>query len=308
MHLTHMTHLTSLTHLTFFLSYLRFKNNEQRLMFTLNCKGRLLVVDKPLVMGILNITPDSFYSGSRVGSTEMAVEKAGRMLKEGATIIDIGGQSTRPGSERISETEELQRVIPVVEAIHREFPEAFISIDTFYAGVARAAVQAGASLVNDISAGSLDEQMIPVAASLQVPYVLMHMQGTPQTMQQEPRYENVTREVLDFFISKMEFLRRAGIKDIIADPGFGFGKSLTNNFALLRQLPVFQIMNRPILVGVSRKSMVYKALGISSVDALNGTTVLHTIALMNGASLLRVHDVKEAVEAVRLYVQYSEGL
>lgn len=277
-------------------------------MFTLNCKGRLLVVDKPIVMGIINVTPDSFYHGSRFMETDAVVQQAGQMLKEGATILDMGGQSTRPGSEKINAGEELQRVIEPINAIHQNFPEAIISIDTYYSKVAVAAIAAGASIVNDISAGSLDENMIPAVASLQVPYVLMHMQGTAQTMQQHPQYENVTKEVLDFFIRGVDALHRSGIHDIIIDPGFGFGKSIAHNFELLRNLSVLKMPGCPVLLGVSRKSTVYKTLNVGADEALNGTTVLNTIGLMNGAAILRVHDVKEAVEAITLYQAYSNQL
>lgn len=271
-------------------------------MFTLNCKGRLLVVDKPLVMGIINATPDSFFGGSRFTVVDEIVAKVGKMLSDGADLIDIGGQSTRPGSELIAPDDELKRVVPAIEAIIRKFPDAFISIDTFYSKVALAALNAGATIVNDISAGSMDKHMIETVAELKVPYILMHMKGTPQTMQQNPVYENVNREVLDFFIAKINDLRKAGILDIIIDPGFGFGKTIDHNFELLKNLPVFKMLDKPILVGISRKSTIYKTLGISADEALNGTSVLNTIALMNGASVLRVHDVKEAKEAVALFL------
>lgn len=283
-----------------------FKNNEQRLMFTLNCKGRILVVDKPLVMGIINATPDSFYSGSRHQATDAVLQQAAQMLKDGAAILDIGGQSTRPGSEKVSVDEELNRVIAAIEAIHKNFPEAFISIDTYYAKVATEAVAAGASIVNDISAGSIDEKMIAAVAVLQVPYVLMHMPGTPQTMQQQAQYENVTKEVLDFFIRKKNELHKEGITDIIIDCGFGFGKTAAHNFELLRNLSVFRMLDAPILLGISRKSFIYKTLGITVEEALNGTTTLNTIGLMNGAGMLRVHDVKEAVQAVNLFVNTTQ--
>lgn len=269
-------------------------------MFTLNCKGRLLVVDKPLVMGIINTTPDSFYTGSRSTATDEILTQAERMIKEGAAIIDIGGQSSRPGSALICPEEELRRVIPAVNEISKQFPEIIISIDTFYSSVAAEAIAAGASIVNDISAGAIDAQMIDTVAGLNVPYVLMHMQGTPLTMQQNPVYEDVTREILDFFILKTEKLKNAGIKDIIVDPGFGFGKTAEHNFELLRNLEVFKILNFPLLLGVSRKSMINKTLDITADEALNGTTVLNTVGLLKGASILRVHDVKEAVEAVKL--------
>ena len=274
-------------------------------MFTLNCKGRLLVVDKPLLMGIINATPDSFYGGSRYEGTDAILQQAERMLKEGAIILDIGGQSTRPGSEKIITDEELKRVIAPIEAIHKNFPEAIISIDTYYSLVAAKAVAAGASLVNDISSGNMDTAMIKTVAALRVPYVCMHLQGTPQTMQQNPEYENVTKEVLDFFISKVDTLHKAGVADVIIDPGFGFGKSIANNFILLRNLSVFKMLNCPILLGVSRKSTIYKTLGISAEEALNGSTVLNTIGLINGASILRVHDVKEGAETIKLFEAYN---
>ncbi len=275
-------------------------------MFTLNCKGRLLVVDKPLVMGIINVTPDSFYEPSRKQSIDGIVNMAEGMISDGAAILDIGGQSTRPGSEPVNEKEELERVIPAIEAITGRFKDVVISIDTYYAGVARKAVEAGASIINDISAGSIDAGMIATAASLKVPYVLMHMQGVPGNMQQAPHYENVTREVLDFFISKTDELRKAGVNDIIIDPGFGFGKTTMHNFELLRNLNLFKMLNCPLLVGISRKSTICKTLNVTSDQALNGTTVLNTVGLMNGASILRVHDVKEAVQAVKLVVAMNE--
>lgn len=269
-------------------------------MFTFNCRGRLLAAEHPLVMGIINSTPDSFYAGSRFTGTDAVLAHCEHMLQEGADIIDIGGQSTRPGSVPVNAEEELQRVLPGIEAIHRQFPGAFISIDTYYAVVAREAVAAGASIVNDISAGSLDSDLLPAVASLGVPYVLMHMQGKPATMHTQPHYENVTREVLDFFIERTAALRNAGIKDLIIDPGFGFGKSIAHNFELLRNLSVLQMTGCPVMAGLSRKSTIYKTLQVSPEETLNGTTVLNTIALMNGASILRVHDVKQAREAIRL--------
>ena len=270
-------------------------------MFTLNCKGRLLVIDKPLVMGIINATPDSFYGGSRFNGVDGIVAQAEKMLTDGADIIDIGGQSTRPGSELISAEEEIKRIIPAIKAIAEKFPASFVSIDTFYSKVALAAVNAGACIVNDISAGSMDNKMIETIAALKVPYILMHLKGTPQTMQQNAAYENVTSEVLDFFIFKTNELKKAGIPDVIIDPGFGFAKTIEHNFELLKNLSVFKMLHKPILVGVSRKSTIYKTLGINADEALNGTTVLNTIGLMNGAFILRVHDVKEAKEAVTLF-------
>jgi dihydropteroate synthase len=252
-------------------------------------------------MGIINATPDSFFEGSRYDGAEEILGIAEKMFIDGADILDIGGQSTRPGSQQISADEEIKRVIPAIQAIAKKFPEAFISIDTYYSTVAKAAIEAGASIINDISAGTLDNKMIGTAAALHVPYVLMHMKGTPQTMQQNAVYENVTREVLDHFIAKTHELKQAGIADVIIDPGFGFAKTIQQNFELLKNLSVFKMLDKPILLGVSRKSTIYKTLGKTANEALNGTTVLNTIGLMNGASILRVHDVKEAKEAVTLF-------
>jgi dihydropteroate synthase len=270
-------------------------------MFTLNCKGRILVIDKPIVMGIINATSDSFFGGSRFNGVKEIVSEAQKMLDDGADILDIGGQSTRPGSELISADEEMDRVIPAIKDIAKINPGAVISIDTFYSKVAAAAVDAGASIVNDISAGSMDNKMIATVAEFKVPYILMHMKGTPQTMQQNTIYENVTLEVLDFLISKTHELQKAGIIDIIIDPGFGFAKTIDQNFELLKNLSVFKMLDKAIMLGISRKSTIYKTLGVNADEALNGTTVLNTIGLMNGASILRVHDVKEARETIKLF-------
>lgn len=275
-------------------------------MFTLNCKARLLLAEKPLLMGIINVTPDSFYAGSRFSGVDNILALAEKMLSEGADILDFGGQSTRPGSQLISAEDELKRILPAISAVSEKFPEAFLSVDTFYSKVAAEAVAAGAAIINDISAGSIDNRMIETVAALRVPYVLMHMKGTPQTMQQNPEYENVTREVLDFFIVKTQELKAAGINDIILDPGFGFGKTIRHNFELLKNLSVFNMTGRPVMLGVSRKSTIYKTLGITAEEALNGTTVLNTIALAHGASILRVHDVKEAKEAVTLLCEMKK--
>ena len=269
-------------------------------MFTLNCRGRLWVIDKPLVMGIINATPDSFYEGSRFSGTDKILLQAEKMIEAGADIIDIGGQSTRPGSEQISDEEELKRVIDGIKAIHQSFPETIISIDTYYATVAGESVEAGAHIINDISAGKMDELMLSTVAALKVPYIAMHMKGTPQTMQTHASYDNISLEVLDFFIQKKDECHKAGINDIIIDPGFGFAKTIDGNFELLKNLSIFKTLDAPLLVGLSRKSAIYKTLDISIEEALNGTTVLHTIALMNGANILRVHDVKQAKEATRL--------
>jgi dihydropteroate synthase len=269
-------------------------------MFTLNCKGRLVVIERPVVMGILNLTPDSFYTGSRIRNTDELLHRAELMLKEGASILDIGGQSSRPGSEQLSAEEEMKRVIDPLLSLSQHFPEAIISIDSFYGSVAKTAIEAGAHIVNDISAGSLDPTMIPVVAALKVPYVLMHMKGNPKNMQQEAHYENVSREVLDYLVVKKNEIRNAGVNDIIIDPGFGFGKTIVHNFELLKHLEIFQMLGSPLMLGVSRKSMVYKTLETTAAEALNGTTVLQTIGLLKGANILRTHDIKEAMEAIRL--------
>jgi len=276
-------------------------------MFTMNCNGRLWVVDKPQVMGIINTTPDSFYAGSRYTGTDSIIEVAGKMIAEGATILDIGGQSTRPGSMTISEAEEKERVVPAIKALAKAFPQTLLSVDTFRSEIAKAAVEAGASIVNDISAGNREKEMIPTVASLKVPYICMHMKGIHETMQEDAFYEDVCREVVDFFIRKTDQCREAGINDIILDPGFGFAKTAEHNFKLLKQLEVFRIFNRPLLVGLSRKSTIYKSLGITAAEALNGTTVVNTLALEKGANILRVHDVKEAMEAIQLWELYDKA-
>ena len=269
-------------------------------MFTLNCNGRLLTIDKPVVMGIINTTPDSFYQDSRAAAIDTALQTAEKMLADGAVFLDTGGQSTAPGSTLISAEEEADRVLPVIEAIHKTFPQSYISVDTFYANVAKQAIACGACLINDISGGMIDENMLSTAASLSVPYVLMHIKGTPQTMQQYAVYEDVTKEVLDYFIHKTEACKQAGIHDIIIDPGFGFAKTIDQNFTLLNNLTIFKMLQKPILAGISRKGTIYKTLNTTPDKALNGTTVLNTIALLKGANILRVHDVKEAAEAIEL--------
>ena len=276
-------------------------------MFTLNCKGRLLVVADPIVMGIINVTPDSFYSGSRMSSVDQALFLAEKMLSEGATILDIGGQSTRPGSELLSREEELRRVIPAIKSISEAFPDAYISIDTFYYQVAKEAIEAGASIINDISGGTMDVEMIPNAGSLRVPYIANHLKGTPANMQTLANYYDVTKEVLDFFVKKIEECRLAGILDVIIDPGFGFAKNIDHNFSLLKNLSTLKILQKPILAGLSRKSTVYKTLEITPEESLNGTTVLNTVALQNGANILRVHDVKAAKEAITLLKKLSQN-
>ena len=276
-------------------------------MFTLNCKGKLVSIERPLIMGILNITPDSFYAGSRFTGQTAILSQAEKLLTEGADILDIGGQSTRPGAPIVGEEEELRRVIDAVAGIRERFPEAILSIDTWYAGVAGAAVMAGASIVNDISGGNQDSAMLDTVGRLGVPYICMHMKGTQETMNREAKYEDVTREVLDYFIRKTEDCRRAGIQDVILDPGLGFAKTAAHNLQLLRELSVFRMLERPILLGVSRKSVIYKTLGITAEEALNGTTVLNTLGLLNGADILRVHDAREARQAVLLLDAYKKA-
>ena len=275
------------------------KNTIKPPIATWNCRGRLITVDKPLVMGILNSTPDSFFSGSRVNSETIA-DMATSMLEDGADILDIGGQSTRPGSEKLDAKEEIARVIPAIESVLKRNPDAIISIDTYHHQVAKLAVEAGALMVNDISAGELDPEMMFTVAELHVPYILMHMKGTPQTMTGEANYEDVTREVMDYFILKSAECRKAGVRDLVIDPGFGFAKNIEHNLTLLKNLKVFQILGLPVLAGLSRKSTIYNLLKTDSNHALNGTTVMNTIALLSGADILRVHDVKEAKEAVIL--------
>ncbi len=271
---------------------------------TLNVGGQLVDLSQPAVMGILNVTPDSFYAGSRVAHLDEVVHRAGEMLEQGATFLDVGGYSTRPGAEDISPAEELGRVVPAIRAVRKAFPEALVSVDTFRAAVARAAVEAGAVLVNDISGGTLDAEMFPTVAALQIPYVLMHLRGTPQTMTSYTQYEDLPREIFGYFVQKVFALRQLGVKDIVLDLGFGFAKTPDQNFQLLRHWNYFEPLGLPVLAGLSRKSMIYKKLGIPVAEALNGTTVLNTIALTKGAAILRVHDVKEAVQAVRLYRLY----
>ena len=273
---------------------------------TLNCRGRLLDLSTPAIMGILNLTPDSFYDGGKFQSIASALKQVEKMLDEGASIIDLGGMSSRPGAVVIGEEEELQRVLPVIEKIIETFPEAMLSIDTVRAKVAREAVARGAAIINDISAGSLDPDLWQTVVDLQVPYILMHMQGRPETMQNQPVYESVTVEVLDFLIAKVGALREMGAKDIIIDPGFGFGKSVEHNYELLQKMHVFQMLECPVLAGVSRKSMICKVLKVSPLKALNGTTALHMIALQQGARILRVHDVREAKEVIRLWQQLEK--
>lgn len=251
-------------------------------------------------MGIINATPDSFYTESRRHSTDAALQIAEVMLNEGARILDIGGQSTRPGGKTLTAEEEMSRVLPVIEAVSSRFPEVFLSVDTYFAAVAQAAVDSGATIINDISGGSFDTVMLETAAALRVPYVCMHVKGTADTMHRSDAGVDMTKEILDYFIEKKQSCTRAGITDLILDPGFGFSKTINQNFEILKNLEVFSMLEKPLLLGVSRKSTIYKTLGITADEALNGTTVLHTAGLLKGASILRVHDVKQAVEAIEL--------
>ncbi len=276
-------------------------------MFPLNSKGKLILIEKPLVMGILNINDDSFYAGSRFQNHEAIRLKAEQMIHEGVDIIDIGGQSTRPQSKRISAEEEMQRAVPIIEMLSKKTSNVLLSIDTYHASVAAAAVLAGASIVNDISAGEMDTTMMDTVASLNVPYICMHMKGVPETMHLDTQYENLIAEVLDFFIKKINECRLAGIKDVILDPGFGFGKTIQHNLILLKHLSIFKMLGKPIMAGLSRKSTIYKILKTTAENSLNGSTVLNTIALQNGATILRVHDVKEAKEAIALVEAYGKA-
>lgn len=263
-------------------------------------------LEKPLVMGIVNATPDSFYNPNPEKGLEGIVTLADKMVNEGVDILDIGGQSTRPGSARIIAEEEMARVLPLIKILTDKYPEIILSIDTYHSEVAVAAVTAGVAIVNDISSGNMDTAMIKTVAALQVPYICMHTKGSPETMQQNAIYEDVVKEVLDFLIKKVDECTRAGIKDIIIDPGFGFAKTISHNFILLKNLSVFKILEKPILAGLSRKSTVYKTLHTDAAKALNGTTVLNTLALLNGAAILRVHDVREAKEAIQLLAAYHK--
>jgi dihydropteroate synthase len=277
-------------------------------MFTLNGRGKLLVAGRPLVMGIINSTPDSFYGASRIRDDQAFLQQAEAMLRDGADILDIGGQSTRPGAAWVGEEEELRRVIPHITLLQKHFPDLCLSVDTWYSRVAQEAVDAGASLVNDVSGGLQDSAMLSAVGRLGVPYVCMHMKGTPATMNAAAVYADVTKEVLDFFISRVEDARKAGIHDIILDPGMGFAKTRLHNLELLHNLSVFRMLGYPILLGISRKSTIYKLLDITPEEALNGTTVLNTLGLINGADILRVHDVKEARQAIILAEAYKQAV
>lgn len=269
-------------------------------MSSINCKGKLIDLSTPKVMGILNVTPDSFFDGGKYKNEHDIINQVERMLSEGATFIDIGAYSSRPGAKHVSEEEELTRIVPIVQLLIEQFPKIILSIDTFRSEVAKKCISLGASIINDISAGNMDDRMFKAIAELQVPYIFMHMQGTPATMQNSPTYENATRDVLYFLSKKIVELRKLGVNDLIADVGFGFGKTIEHNFELLNHLELFGNLEIPLLVGLSRKSMLYKPLSITPEKALNATNSANTIALMKGASILRVHDVMEAVEAIKI--------
>jgi dihydropteroate synthase len=267
----------------------------------MNCKGQLIDLSTPKVMGILNITPNSFFDGGKYKNETELLERVDKMLDEGATFIDVGAYSSKPNAEFVSEEEEISRIIPVVNLLQKQFPDILLSIDTFRAGVAKICIENGASIINDISAGKLDDKMLETIAKFQVPYIMMHMKGTPQSMQNFTQYDDIIKEMLFNFSERVAVARALEINDLIIDPGFGFAKTLEQNFEVMQKLELFQMLELPLLIGISRKSMIYKTLDINAESALNGTTVLNTIALTKGAKILRVHDVKEAVESVRLF-------
>jgi dihydropteroate synthase len=283
----------------------RFSTNK-----TLNINGRLVDLRLPRIMGILNVTPDSFFDGGRFLSEHAILLQTERMLAEGADFIDVGGYSSRPGAGDVSEAEEITRTVSAISSIARAFPGTAISVDTFRSAVAKAAVEAGASLVNDISGGNLDPRMLETVSSMKVPYILMHMKGDPRTMSSQTEYKHLLTDVIDYIHAKIALLKALQVKDIIIDPGFGFAKSIDQNFVLLNNLEKFSILGRPIMVGLSRKSTIWKTLAVQPEAALNGTTALHAIALLKGADILRVHDVKEAKEVVKLFtsLQVEPGL
>jgi dihydropteroate synthase len=275
---------------------------------SININGHIMDLSLPRVMGIINTTPDSFYPGSQIPEPGKAVETAREMINSGAAILDIGAVSSRPGAEEVSQEEEISRLSPVLEALRSEFPDFPLSVDTWRSEVARVVHERYAvGMINDISAGSFDSKMIPTISELGIPYLMMHMQGSPDTMQDSPVYENIVDELLQFFGEKVHQLRKRGVNDIVIDPGFGFGKTLEQNYKLLYHLDSFQMMELPVMVGVSRKSMIYKTLDLEASEALNGTTAVHMSALLKGASLLRVHDVKEAVQTVKIFQQIVES-
>jgi dihydropteroate synthase len=275
------------------------------LVNSINCGNKLINLEYPIAMGILNTTPDSFYDGGKFNEELAFIKRFEQMLNEGAMIIDIGGASSRPGAATLTTDEEISRTIPFIKSAIKQFPDAVISIDTYNSTVAKEAVYAGASIINDISGGTLDNKMFDTVAELRVPYILMHMKGSPENMKDLATYDNLMLEIYQYFQSKIIALQNLGVKDIILDPGFGFAKNIEQNFVLLKNLNIFKNLHLPILAGLSRKSMIYKSLGITAEESLNGTTALNMISLMNGANILRVHDVKEAVQTIQLYKRYN---
>lgn len=267
----------------------------------INCKGSLVDLSIPKVMGILNCTPDSFFDGGKYKDESQLLTQAEKMLDEGADFIDVGAYSSKPNAEFVTEAEELNRIVPVIELLLKHFPDTLLSVDTFRAAVAKAAIESGAAIINDIAAGLLDDKMLETVGQLKVPYIMMHMRGTPQTMVKLTQYEDIIKEMLFYFSERIDSARKFGIDDIIIDPGFGFAKTLNQNYEVLNKMELFKMTELPILAGMSRKSMIYKLLGNTPQEALNGTTVLNTIALTKGANILRVHDVKEAIETVRIF-------
>jgi dihydropteroate synthase len=279
---------------------------HKKVLMTINCKGILLDLTRPKVMGILNLTPNSFFDGGKYADENEVLEQVEKMLNEGATFIDVGAYSSKPNAEYVSEGEELQRLLPVVEVLIKQFPKIILSIDTFRSEVAEQAINAGAAMINDISAGYLDESMMEIVAKLQVPYIMMHMKGTPKTMQSLTQYDNILKEVMLYFAERIHKARSLGINDLIVDPGYGFAKTREQNFEVLQKSELFQQLEVPILAGLSRKSMIHKTLETTPQEALNGTTVLNTLALTKGANILRVHDVKQAMEAVTLFEAFQK--
>ena len=272
---------------------------------TINCNGKLISLERPKIMGILNITPDSFFDGGKYKDEASVLNQVDKMLIEGATFIDVGAYSSRPGAKEVDEDTELKRITPIVSLIINKFPDVILSVDTFRSNVAKACIENGAAIVNDISAGLHDDNMLSTVAKLNVPYIMMHMRGTPKNMQQQTDYKDILKEVLFYFSERLSAAKALGVKDIIIDPGFGFAKNLEQNFELLKQMEVMSIIEHPLLAGISRKSMIYKTLDVTADQALNGTTALHMACLQKGAKILRVHDVKEAVECTKLYEQLN---
>jgi len=276
---------------------------------SIKCRGEIIDLSEPKIMGILNVTPDSFFDGGRLKTLEDIKNHVSEMIIEGFDILDIGAYSSRPGAEMVTEKEELNRLIPVLELIKKQFPDIIISVDTFRSGIAKHVVKIfNVDIINDISSGDMDKEMFQTIAELNVPYIMMHMKGTPQTMHQNPEYKNVVKEIMDYFSLKVRQLKLLGVSDIIIDPGFGFGKTIEHNYQLLNHLKDFRIFELPVLVGLSRKSMIFKALNTTPEESLNGTSVLNTLALVGGANILRVHDIKEAKETIKLVNKFSNAL